>query len=160
MAEPEVVLVIGHRRALPFDPLQGVCPLDAPRPTPNAVASHVTLVGPQPARDDAGVSEPETVLDAVRLLEQEGYTANTVVLPDGKIRCGACERTHTVAGALVERVYRFEGTSDPDDEAIVLGVQCPGCGEQGVIVSAFGPAADPAVLENLVLLEDRFRERD
>jgi hypothetical protein len=102
------------------------------------------------------MTEPTTVLDAVRLLEQDGYTANTVVLTDGTIRCGACAQTHTVAGALVDRVYRFEGASDPDDEAIVLGVRCPQCGENGVIVSAFGPTADPAVLEHLVFLDARF----
>lgn len=102
---------------------------------------------------------PATVLEAVQLLEREGYTANTTVLPDGTIRCGACTRTHAVDGALVDRVYRFEGASDPDDEAIVLGVRCPECGVQGVIVSAFGPNADPALFEHLVLLDARFRER-
>jgi hypothetical protein len=101
---------------------------------------------------------PATVLDAVRLLEQEGYTANTSVAADGTIRCGACARTHHVASAQVDRVFRFEGASDPDDEAIVLGVRCPECGEHGVIVSGFGPSADPAVLEHLVFLDARFRD--
>ena len=101
---------------------------------------------------------PESVLEAVQLLEREGYTANTTVHPDGTMSCGACRKTHTIDGALVDQVFRFEGASDPDDEAIVFGMRCPECGVRGVIVSAFGPNAEPAVLDHLVLLDSRFRE--
>jgi hypothetical protein len=102
---------------------------------------------------------PETVLEAVQLLESEGYTATFRILPDGGIRCGSCAQTHTVSDALVDRVYRFEGASDPDDEAIVLGVRCPRCEAKSTFVSAFGPNADPAVLEHLHMLDARFREQ-
>jgi len=71
---------------------------------------------------------PETVLEAVRLLEREGYSANTTVHEDGTLMCGACRETHPIDGALVDQVFRFEGMSDPDDEAIVLGMRCPACG--------------------------------
>ena len=101
---------------------------------------------------------PETVLEAVQLLEREGYSANTTVHEDGTLMCGACRETHPVDGALVDQVFRFEGMSDPDDEAIVLGMRCPACGVRGVIVSAFGPNADPAVLQHLVLLDARVRD--
>jgi hypothetical protein len=101
---------------------------------------------------------PGTVLEAVKLLEREGYGANTTVHEDGTIMCGACREAHPVDGALVDQVFRFEGMSDPDDEAIVLGMRCPACGVRGVIVSAFGPGADPALLQHLVLLDARFRE--
>ena len=101
---------------------------------------------------------PETVLEAVQLLEREGYSANTTVHEDGTIMCGACRETHPIDGALVDQVFRFEGMSDPDDEAIVLGMQCPACGVRGVIVSAFGPNAEPELLQHLVLLDSRFRE--
>ncbi|HXY91630.1 MAG TPA: hypothetical protein VEP49_04080 [Acidimicrobiia bacterium] len=104
-------------------------------------------------------AEPETVLDAVQLLEREGYRGNITVRPDGTVHCGTCGRTHPVNDALVDRVYRFEGASDPDDEAIVLGARCPHCGALGVIVSAFGPSAEPAVLCHLQLLDARFREQ-
>ena len=105
-------------------------------------------------------SAPQTVLEAVQLLEAEGYRANFVVRPDGTLRCGVCAQTHRIDGALVDRVYRFEGVSDPDDEAIVLGVRCPNCDAKGVVVSGFGPSADPAVLQHLRFLDARFRERE
>jgi hypothetical protein len=102
---------------------------------------------------------PETVLEAVQFLERQGYTANLIVRPDGTIRCGACQRTHPIEGALVDRVFRYEGASDPDDEAIVLGVRCPHCGTKGVVVSAYGPAAEPAVLRQLQFLDERFHDQ-
>jgi hypothetical protein len=50
-----------------------------------------------------------------------------------------------------DRAYRFEGASDPDDEAIVFAVRCPACGGCGVLVSAYGSGApDVALIVNLV----------
>lgn len=102
---------------------------------------------------------PETVLEAVQRLEAEGYTATFTVFPDGTMRCGSCSDSHTMSDALVDRVFRFEGASDPDDEAIVLGLRCPRCDAKSTFVSAFGPNADPAVLQHLRMLDARFREQ-
>ena len=100
---------------------------------------------------------PATVLDAVRFLESEGYGAS-FVLADGGLRCGACGGQHHTEVADVVRVFRFEGPSDPDEEAVVYAVRCPTCGAGGSIVSTFGPRADPDVTDRLVLLDERFRE--
>jgi hypothetical protein len=105
------------------------------------------------------VAEPETVLEAVQLLERDGYTAPVKVLPDGTISCSVCTCTHTVDAALVDRVYRFEGTSDPDDEAIVVGLRCPHCGAKAALALPYGPNGDPLVLQQLQLLDERFREQ-
>ena len=43
-------------------------------------------------------------------------------------------------------------------QAIVLGLRCPQCDAKSVLVSAFGPNAEPAVLQQLVMLDARFRE--
>ncbi|MGC1513560.1 MAG: hypothetical protein WA797_11660 [Acidimicrobiales bacterium] len=51
-------------------------------------------------------------------------------------------------------MFRFEGDSDPGDEAIVLGIECPACNRRGIIVSAYGPDADP----HLLALLDRLAE--
>jgi hypothetical protein len=99
------------------------------------------------------------VLEAVQLLEAEGYTATFTVLPDGSVQCGSCPDAHVMSDALVDRVFRFEGASDPDDEAIVLGLRCPHCDAKSTFVSAFGPNAEPAVLEHLRMLDARFREQ-
>jgi hypothetical protein len=98
-----------------------------------------------------GRDAPDTVTDALHLLEADGYTVDFNV-HDATLHCAACGADSPVAGAEVERLYRFEGPSDPADEAIVLGLRCPACGARGTLVSAFGPDADPELLRQLVLI--------
>ena len=47
------------------------------------------------------------------------------------LQCRACGATHELGAGAIERIYRFEGPSDPGDEAIVLGVRCLTCGHAG-----------------------------
>jgi len=99
-------------------------------------------------------AEPDTVTEAVRLLQSGGYVGT--VTPHGmQAHCGGCGRAVHLEGLTVDHVYRFEGPSDPGDEAIVLGVRCPDCGMAGIVVSAFGPDADPDAVEILSRLSRR-----
>ena len=98
---------------------------------------------------------PTTVLEAVHLLEAEGFGASFSLAPDG-LWCGARGERHVADTAEVVRVFRFEGPSDPDEEAIVYALRCPVCGAGGSLVSAYGPGADPEVADRLVMLEERF----
>lgn len=109
--------------------------------------------------DDGDVNaHPGTVLDAIRLLEAEGFGAS-FVFTDGALRCGVCGDAHRTEGAMVAAVYRFEGPSDPEEEAVVYAVRCPSCDAGGSIVSAYGPGADPAMTDRLVMLDSRFVDR-
>ena len=95
---------------------------------------------------------PDTVTEAVAALAAQGYTDELVVKPEGLMARGK-DGLEDVRSAIVEHVYRFEGDSDPADEAIVLGVHCPNLGVRGVVVSAYGPSIDSdheAVLRALV----------
>ena len=98
----------------------------------------------------------ETVIDALEKLEAEGYTADFSLRT--AVTCSACHHEHPPAIAEVEQVFRFEGPSDPDEEAVVFALRCPACGARGTLVSAFGPGADPEVMDKLVLLQERFRQ--
>jgi hypothetical protein len=100
------------------------------------------------------VDAPDTVTEAVALLESEGYTTD-VVLEPGYYVCSGCEQRSPLADAQVEQMFRFEGESDPADEMIVLGLGCPQCDKKGILVSAFGPAADPEHAEALRILAGR-----
>ena len=99
---------------------------------------------------------PDTVSEAVALLHAEGFGADLFARADG-IHCGACGRQHNPAAAEIHRAFRFEGASDPDDEAIVVGLVCPACGTRGVLVAGYGPTADPDVNDVVAQLEDRRR---
>ena len=96
-------------------------------------------------------TSPDTVTEAVALLCAEGYTAD-FDQHGATMTCPVCHTSHTLDSGVVERFYRFEGPSDPGDEAIVLAVRCQTCGQRGTLVSAFGPDADPEVFARLVNL--------
>lgn len=105
------------------------------------------------------MAAPDTVTDAIRLLKADGYDTE-LQLVDGAIcwaqGTGSCS-PHEMA---VERLFRFEGPSDPGDEMVVFGLFDPVSGTKGVLASAYGPAADPEVLDHLVGLQQRYRPGD
>jgi hypothetical protein len=91
---------------------------------------------------------PDTVTEAVTELEDAGYTS-PFLQRGAELVCLACGTPHPLLVGVVDAFYRFEGPSDPGDEAIVLGVRCGECGARGTLVSAFGPDADPDAFEHL-----------
>ncbi len=93
-------------------------------------------------------SSPSTVTEALDLLAREGYTED-FNLRGGAAECPSCQGRHELGHSIIERQFRFEGPSDPGDEAIVLGLCCTFCGARGVLVSAFGPDAPPGLLNAL-----------
>lgn len=98
---------------------------------------------------------PDTVTEALALLHDEGYEAS-FLLRDGRLWVDR-EEVCSVVEARVERLFRFEGPSDPGDEMVVFGLVDPKSGRRGTLASAYGPAADPDLLEQLVGLASRHR---
>ena len=82
-----------------------------------------------------------TVVEEIAALRARGYTADFGVTPDGELRCHPCGHTFAPSDAVIESTARFEGASDPDDQAVVFGLRCSGCGARGVLVAAYGPTA-------------------
>ena len=95
---------------------------------------------------------PETVTEAVQLLEAAGYGSG-FFLDDHGFNCRSCNRVHAPERLVVDRTFRYEGVSDPGDETIVIGVRCPACGASGIIVSAYGMDAEPQLVTLLSLLK-------
>jgi hypothetical protein len=100
---------------------------------------------------EVAVQAPDTVTEALAFLAGEGYTDELRLNRDG-LEFEAAEGTHPVRSAIVDYTFRFEGPSDPADEAIVLGVRWSARGRKGVLVSAFGHEADPESAELLTAL--------
>jgi hypothetical protein len=97
------------------------------------------------------MSMMETVLEAMTRLRRSGYAADFDATADGRLRCRACGTDHDPAGMAIDERVRYEGASDPADEAIVLAMRCT-CGRPGLYVAGYGPsasAADAAVLVRL-----------
>jgi hypothetical protein len=83
-----------------------------------------------------------TVSEATHRLQDDGYTGNFYAGADGQLVCGECGSEIDAAEATVDRVLRFEGQSDPDDEMIVFAVRGP-CGHRGVFSAAYGLYMSP-----------------
>jgi hypothetical protein len=98
---------------------------------------------------------PDTVTEAIEQLRREGYDADVEVLL-GAVRCSGCAAAHPFDRLVADRVFRFEGPSDPGDEAIVVALVCPACGAKGVLVSAYGPDADPDEMEGVRMVAERY----
>ena len=104
----------------------------------------------EPARTPTG---PETVTEAVQYLSERGYLDSFALAAEGLAGPGE-DQLHALHDAVVDYQFRFEGDSDPGDEAIVLGITCS-CAQRGVVVSGFGPSADPAHVAVLRALVQR-----
>jgi hypothetical protein len=90
---------------------------------------------------------PDTVTEALEFLAAEGYSAVEALH-------SATPRRGWRPTATVDYTFRFEGPNDPADEAIVLRVRWSESNRKGVVVSAFGPDADP---EHAMLLVELAR---
>jgi hypothetical protein len=92
----------------------------------------------------------DTVVEAVQGLKQRGYSIDFNLEPDRLI----CHETPLSLGPSdfeISEVYRFEGNSDPADEAAVYAIQSRE-GQKGLLVTGFGISAEgiaPEMVEKL-----------
>ena len=96
----------------------------------------------------------ETLTDAMIRLRAEGYRNDFSANDDGQLKCGECGLRARPEDMTIHATVRFEGDSNPDDEAILVALEC-GCGCLGQYSTAFGPdtpAADAEVLRRLPFL--------
>jgi len=85
---------------------------------------------------------PDTVTEAIRFLVDAGYK-DEIRLVTGGLECDSVDGVYDASEAVVDQTFRFEGASDPGDEAIVLGISLPDWGVKGVLSSAYGAAVEP-----------------
>ena len=82
----------------------------------------------------------DTVSKAIEELRKQGYTTdfnieeNSITCSDGKFSADDFE---------VVDVYRYEGDSDPGDEAAVYAIRSS-TGLKGILVTGYGASADTA----------------
>jgi hypothetical protein len=91
---------------------------------------------------------PVTVTEAVAIMRESGYVED-FELVDGALRSHGGNAPCPIGEAVVERVYRFEGPSDPGDQMIVFGLLDPISGVRGTLAAPYGPAADPTLYDHL-----------
>src|SRR4051812_41729566 len=81
----------------------------------------------------------DTVSGAVNGLKQRGFDLDFNLTAD----CLVCDNASFDPSQFeITEVYRFEGNSDPADEAVVYGIESHD-GRKGVLVNGYGVSADP-----------------
>ena len=78
----------------------------------------------------------ETLSEATTRLALAGYDEDYRA-QDGRLVCSRCGTSHDPAEMTIDQIVRFEGASDPGDEAIVYALDA-GCGHKGLYVTAYG----------------------
>ncbi len=84
-----------------------------------------------------------TVACAVDDLTHRGFAEDFRAV-DGKLRMSGTGEMVSPEELVIREYHRFEGISDPDDMAIVYGVEARN-GVRGTVVDAFGVYSDPAL---------------
>jgi hypothetical protein len=95
----------------------------------------------------------DTVVEAVKGLKQRGYSIDFNLESD-RISCQETPLSLTPADFEITEFYRFEGESDPADEAIVYAIESKE-GQKGVLVNGFGISSEEAGAEMIEKLAVR-----
>ena len=95
----------------------------------------------------------DTVVEAVKGLKQRGYSIDFNLESD-RISCHETPLSLTPADFEITEFYRFEGESDPADEAIVYAIESKE-GQKGVLVNGFGISSEEAGAEMIEKLAVR-----
>ena len=85
-----------------------------------------------------------TLSEILTKLKQDGYTEDFNL----QANCLACRGNALQVFPnefVVDKHYRFEGLSDPADEAVVYAISSPKYRLKGTLVNGYGVYADPLV---------------
>jgi len=102
------------------------------------------------------MASEQSLLEVLAELRDAGYTADFAAAAGG-LRCSNCHQVHPPEVAGIDRIDRFEGASDPDDETILVALSCIHCGARGTLVASYGPTASAEEADVLVRLTDTRR---
>jgi len=94
-----------------------------------------------------------TVSEAIAQLRKQGYALD-FNLEKNRLKVGELE--YTADEFEIVDVYRYEGASDPGDEATVYALASPS-GIKGTLVSGYGISADDEAEETLKRLHYKYQ---
>lgn len=97
-----------------------------------------------------------TLSEVTTILDQRGYTVNL----NQKEEYLECVANHTKlyhGDFTVDKHYRFEGISNPDDEAIVYAISSSKHNLKGVLIGGYGISSENCSSELLKALKETYR---
>ena len=87
----------------------------------------------------------DTVSDAIRRLQADGYTGNWFATADHQLSCTVTGDVIDPSTVEIDHILRFEGQSDPDDMTILYALRSP-TGAKGLYSA---PPLRPAIAPSL-----------
>lgn len=94
----------------------------------------------------------KTLVDLLESLRKQGYTENFMATHKGTITIDT-KKDYTPEEVKINSFYRFEGESDPADNAICYAIQTND-GKKGVLTDAYGPYSDTKVTKFVADVEN------
>ena len=98
------------------------------------------------------MEEMTTLTEVINMLRKDGYTEDFNL----QKTCLVCQNGHYSVfhnEFVIDKVYRFEGASDPADEATVYAISSPKYDIKGVLVNGAGIYSDEITDEMLNTLK-------
>lgn len=95
----------------------------------------------------------ETLSEALKRLSAAGYT-DDFRAEEGGLRARHSGCLHAPESLAIEEVVRFEGASDPGDEAVLFALRCEEHDSRGTYAVSFGPSVSPLDAEMVRRLSD------
>ena len=84
-----------------------------------------------------------TLSETINGLKNDGYTLDFNVQEE-RIVCHHANAVLSPEDFEIDKVYRFEGASNPDDQSVLYAISSHKFGVKGVLVNGYGISADAA----------------
>ena len=97
----------------------------------------------------------DTITEAIVDLKKRGYTYDFNIR-ENRLNCDHLSANYGHDDFEIIEVYRFEGPSDPADEAVIYAIEAPS-GALGILVNGYGTYADDQNTAFLQQLHERIR---
>ncbi len=95
-----------------------------------------------------------TISEVIQKLQSEGYTVDFNL----KENCLECHENALQVHPdefVVDKHYRFEGMSDPADEAIIYAISSTRHNIKGILVNGYGTSSEPLTQELVNALKEK-----
>lgn len=86
-------------------------------------------------------------------LFKNGFTENFMVKEEGLCNTNDCDKFYSPSEVIINNFYRFEGESDPADNAILYAIVTSD-GSKGLLSDSYGAYADEYVAKFIADVED------
>lgn len=97
-------------------------------------------------------TEMQTLSACTKMLEESGFNTPFLMLEEG-IKSISSDRIYKPQQIKIVNFYRFEGNSDPEDNAIMYALEAVS-GEKGLLIDAYGSEGDIKISNFIVQVED------